>query len=251
VRLGLLIFALLIAGHCAAQDQAPLTRAQGDAILKELADIKRALADLKSKPAGETESGAPSKVKLGDVAVDAIGSPDAPVTMVEFTDYQCPFCKRFHERSWPEIKKKYVDTGKVRFVVRDMPLSFHEQALPAAIAARCAGQQGRFPFVFEALFALPELSNEAIRAVVSAAGVAEGPYRLCTATPVVRAAITADSDEAERLGINGTPGFVIAQKKGDALEGALIVGAQPTNVFTSRLDALLAAPPATAPAPAH
>jgi len=242
VRRCLLLLLCLIAADCIAQDQAPMTRAQGEAILKELADIKRALADLKAKPAAAAEAGTPAKVRLADVALDVIGSPDAPVTMVEFTDYQCPFCKRFHERTWPELKKKYVDTGKVRFVVRDMPLSFHEMALPAAIAARCAGQQGHFALVFEAMFALPELSTASIHAVVSAAGVAEGPYRICTATPAVVAAITADSDEAERLGINGTPGFVIAQRKGDALEGELVVGAQPTNVFTSRLDALLAAP---------
>ena len=250
MRRCLFVLLLLLAADCVAEDQAPMTRAQGEAILKELADIKRALAELKAKPAGEAEPGAPAKVRLADVAVDVIGSPDAPVTMVEFTDYQCPFCKRFHERTWPEIKKKYVDTGKVRFVVRDMPLSFHEMALPAAIAARCAGQQGNFGRVFDALFALPELSTASIQAVVSSSGAADGPYRRCTAAPAVVAAISADSDEAERLGINGTPGFVIAQRKGDALEGELVVGAQPTNVFTSRLDALLAAPAAPA-APAH
>jgi protein-disulfide isomerase len=165
------------------------------------------------------------------------------VTLVEFTDYQCPFCKRFRERSWPELKAKYVDTGKVRLVVRNLPLSFHSQALPAAIAARCAGEQGRFAAVSDALFAAPQLSAESIRAIVAAAGVAAPAFERCTANAAIRQGIDADTAEAERLGINGTPGFVVAQKTGGKLEGTLIVGAQPTSVFSARLDALLGAPP--------
>lgn len=218
-----------------------MTREQGDAILAELKDIRRLLVEQRAKTT-DSEAAAPAKVRLEDVAPNVIGAADAPVTLIEFTDYQCPFCKRFHERSWPELKKKYVDTGKVRFVVRDMPLDFHSQALPAAIAARCAGEQGQFAKVFEALFAAPELSPDALRVVLAGAGVARPAYEQCAARPAVRQGIAADTAEAERLGINGTPGFVIAQKVNGKLEGALVVGAQPTAVFSSRFDSLLAAP---------
>jgi protein-disulfide isomerase len=225
---------------CAAQPGPDgVNASQADAILAELRDIKRLLVEQRSKA---PEAAATAKVRLDDVAPNTIGRADAPVTLIEFTDYQCPFCKRFHERTWPELKAKYVDTGKVRFVVRDMPLSFHSEALPAAIAARCAGAQGRFPAVFDALIAAPELSAVAIRGIVARAGVVAGAFERCTSAPAVRQAIDADGAEAERLGINGTPGFVIAQRSGGQLEGALVVGAQPTSVFTSRLDTLLAAP---------
>jgi len=230
---------LLLAGCVTPSAPGAMTAGQADAILAELRDIKRLLAETRAKPA-ESEAG--TKVRLDDVAPDTIGSADAPVTLIEFTDYQCPFCKRFHERTWPELKAKYVDTGKVRFVVRDLPLAFHGEALPAAIAARCAAAQGRFAAVFEGLLAAPELSAAAVHGVVTRAGVAGPAYDKCAASPAVRQAIDADSAEAERLAINGTPGFVIAQKVGGKLEGTLVVGAQPTNVFTSRLDALLAAP---------
>ncbi|MBS0376814.1 MAG: DsbA family protein [Proteobacteria bacterium] len=221
-----------------ANGAAPLTAEQGDEILRELREIRKMLADQKAKPA---EPAAPAKVHLADIAPNAIGSPDAPVTLIEFTDYQCPFCKKFHERSWPEIKRRYVDTGKLRLVVRDLPLDFHSSAMPAALAARCAGEQGRFLPVFESLLKAAELTPEVINFVVTASGVQPGPYQACVARPQLKQLVSADAAEAERLGINGTPGFVIAQKQGTQLEGVLVVGAQPTEVFTSRIDALLAA----------
>lgn len=243
LRLLPLAAAALLAGCAVQSGGGGMTADQADAILAELKDIKRLLVEQRPKaPEPEAAAAAAPKVRLEDGAPNVIGAADAPVTLIEFTDYQCPFCKRFHERTWPELKAKYVDTGKVRFVVRDMPLPFHSQALPAAIAARCAGEQGHFAAVFDALFAAPQLSAEAIRGIVARAGVAGPAYEQCTAKPAVRQAIDADSAEAERLGINGTPGFVIAQRSGGKLEGVLVVGAQPTDVFTSRLDALLGAP---------
>ncbi len=74
----------------------------------------------------------------------AIGQENAPLTMVEFTDYQCPFCRRFESETFAQLKKNYIDTGKVRFVSRDLPLEFHPNAPRAAIAVRCAGEQHKF-----------------------------------------------------------------------------------------------------------
>ena len=71
-----------------------------------------------------------------------LGREDAPLTLIEFTDYECPFCGRFHADAFVDLKKNYIDTGKVRFVSRDLPLSFHSNALGAAEGARCAGEQG-------------------------------------------------------------------------------------------------------------
>ena len=229
---------------CSAQGGAPaMTRDQAEQVLAELKDIKRILAEQQPK-AGSADPALPGKVRLDDVAVNVVGDPAAAVTLVEFTDYQCPFCRRFHERTWPELKKKYVDTGLVRFVVRDLPLPFHDEAEPAAIAARCAGQQGRFWAVFESLFTSKEpMSADAARKAALAAGAAAPELDHCIASPAVRQAIAADAAEAERIGVTGTPGFVIAQRRGDKLEGSLVLGAQPTAVFSSRIDALLAAAP--------
>ena len=72
--------------------------------------------------------------------------------IIEFTDLQCPYCARFARDTWPQLRERYIDTGKVRFATRDLPLPFHEFALPAAVASRCAGRQGKFWEYREALF---------------------------------------------------------------------------------------------------
>ena len=228
-----------------------MTQDQAAAIIAELKDIKRVLVEQQRARAADTAvpaaaaAAAPSTVKLADVAVNVLGSASAPVTMVEFSDYQCPFCKRFHERTFPDLKKKYIDTGKVRYVVRDLPLPFHGEAMPAAIGVRCAGEQGQFWAVYEALFASQDmLSAQMVRKAAVTAGADGAVYDACIKKPTVKALIEAEMQEAERIGVTGTPGFVIAQKKGQELEGTLVLGSQATTVFTAKIDALLAGKPA-------
>ena len=226
-----------------------MTQDQAAAIIAELKDIKRGLVkQQRARPAdaaAPAAPAAPSTIKLADVAVNVLGSASAPVTMVEFSDYQCPFCKRFHERTFPDLKKKYIDTGKVRYVVRDLPLPFHGEAMPAAIGVRCAGEQGQFWAVYEALFASQDtLSAQMVRKAAVSAGADGAVYDACIKKPAVKALIEADMQEAERIGVTGTPGFVIAQKKGQELEGTLVLGSQATTVFTAKIDALLTGKPA-------
>lgn len=245
--------AVLVMSSVHASD-AGLSAAQGEQILAELRQIHQLLLEQKAAPAqaaarppvpAATAVAAPTMplVSLDASPHDSIGSSSAPVVLVEYTDYQCPFCRRFHERSWPEIKRRYVDTGKVRLEVRDMPLQFHDQALPAATAARCAGRQGKFWAVFNALLDKPEaLTADGPRQAATAAGVSLPEFEQCLKSPAVRRAIEADIEDAERIGVDGTPGFVIARRKGERLEGTLLLGAQPASVFASRFDALLGSP---------
>jgi protein-disulfide isomerase len=231
-----------LAGCTTPGGAAGITREQGDAILAELRDIRKELAAQRTKPV-QAEEPKPATVRLADVAAHVLGAADAPVTVVEFTDYQCPFCKRFHDRTWPEIRKNYVDTGKVRFLVRDLPLPFHEHAMPAAVAARCAGEQGKYWPARDLLFGAQEtLSAEAVRKAMLGIGLAAAAYDACARRPDWQQSIQVDVAEAERIGINGTPGFVVTRKSGGQLEGTLVLGAQPYAVFASRIDALLAEP---------
>jgi protein-disulfide isomerase len=242
---GLLLAVVALAGPASCSTQGgshELTSEQGDAILAELQDIHKLLVAQQSHP-GDGDPAAPAHVQIADVAVYSLGSASAPLTLVEFTDYQCPFCKRFHDQTWPTLKRNYVDTGKVRYVVRDLPLQFHAEAMPSAIAAHCAGDQGQFWPVHEALLAATEpMSAGAARNVALHLGVKVELYDNCVKGAVAGNAIKADVAEAERIGINGTPGFVLAQRTGDKLDGTVLLGAQPYAVFSSRIDALLAAP---------
>ena len=125
-----------------------------------------------------------------------------------------------------------------------MPLPFHGEAMPAAIAARCAGEQDKFWPVHEALFNAQEaLSPEMIQKTVARLGVALPAYEKCSADPRTRASIDADIAEAESIGVNGTPGFVLGSRKSGKIAGTLILGSQPTDVFSSRIEALLKAAP--------
>ena len=81
-----------------------------------------------------------------------LGDSTAPLTIVEFSDFECPCCRRFHEQVLPALKREYIDTGLVRFIHKDLPLPFHRQARPAAAAARCAGEQNRYWDLYSALF---------------------------------------------------------------------------------------------------
>ena len=81
-----------------------------------------------------------------------LGSSKAPLTIVEFSDFQCPYCRQFHEQVLPPLKQEYINKGLVRFIHKDLPLPFHSQAKPAAAAARCAGEQNRYWDLYGALF---------------------------------------------------------------------------------------------------
>src|SRR5262249_24712376 len=140
---------LLLPGLSPARAQersAPLTRGLADAILNELRQIRRLLErpTQQASPVTAPAASPVEHVKVGTAGSYSLGSSDAALTLVEFTDYQCPFCKQFHDTTFQQLKTNYIDTGRLRFVHRDLPLDFHEHALKAAQAARCAGEQDKF-----------------------------------------------------------------------------------------------------------
>lgn len=168
----------------------------------------------------------------------AKGDKDAPVTVVEFTDYQCPFCSQFFEQSYPQIMSEYVDTGKVRYVTRDLPLSFHANAENAALAARCAGDQNKYFEMHDELFktqaAWSELSDPKAEfsKAASTVGLNASAFASCYDSGEHRSAIADDLALAAQMGASGTPTFFI--------NGAKLVGAQPIASFKQAIDTALA-----------
>ena len=241
----LLCFALLPA-IAAAEG---LTKEQGDAILKELRQI-RELLERQPRPAANVPQPPPPQekatLKLG--AERALGRDDAPVTIVEYTDYECPYCSRWHVTAFPELKKNYIDTGKVRFIKRDLPLPFHPNALPAAQAALCAGDQGKFWEMHERLAANPStLGPEAYARFAQELSLDAGSFQACMKSEKHLAAIRESERTASAAGIGGTPSFVVGTVKGDTLDGVTIVGAQPYAAFDRTIREILASPAGKAP----
>ena len=169
-----------------------------------------------------------------------VGRADAPVTMIEFTDLQCPYCARFAMQTFPELRARYIDTGKLRYAARDLPLSFHEYAVPAAVAARCAGQQGAFWEYREALFrGQSHLANAPYGALAERFGLDIETFEQCRADPGQREAVRADAATARAFGITSTPTFVIGRLVEGEFMGETLNGALTFEAFAAKIDLLL------------
>jgi protein-disulfide isomerase len=220
----------------------PMTKDQGDAILKELREIKQLLArpQQQQAPAAPSVPPKPENLTVKGDAIYVLGKSDAPLTLVEFTDYQCPFCGRFETTTFPEIKKNYIDTGKVRFILRDLPLDFHPFALKAAQSVHCAGDQGKYWEMKELVF-----KNQNKIDVDSLAGYAKDlslngdTFKSCMADGKHLKEIGDEAKYAASLGITGTPTFVLGKAVGDSVEGRVIVGAQPLAAFEAAINEML------------
>lgn len=208
-----------------------------------LAAIVGCAADMGSRAATEPQNRAATGETTGRPSGDVrvLGAADAPVTVIEFTDLQCPYCARFALTTWPQLRERYVDTGKVQFVSRDLPLAFHPYALPAAVASRCAGDQGRYWEYREALFrGQSQLATAPYAAIAERLGIDVARFEACRADSAVAAAVRDDAALAARNGIASTPSFVIGRVVDGQFQGEILTGAQPFEAFAQRIDALLA-----------
>jgi protein-disulfide isomerase len=232
--LQLTILALLVAVAALPAFAEGISRDQGDIIISELRQIRQLLE--RQKGGGEAPAAAvptpPQRVRLKLGQEYSLGKADAPLTMVEYTDFQCPFCSRFHSGTFPEIKKQYIDAGKVRFISRDYPLEFHPYAMKAAQATHCAGEQDKFWQMKDALMTnSASLTPDLITSLARDNGVDMTKFQSCMDSGKYQDVIKNELAAANAIGINGTPSFVIGKVTGDTLDGLLIVGAQPFGEF--------------------
>ena len=156
----------------------------------------------------------------------SLGASDAPLTIVEFTDYQCPYCRQFESTTFAELRKKYIDTGKVRFVVRDFPLvEAHPNAMQAAEAVHCAGDQEKFWPMHDALFSdAGKLEKNGLMDSAESLKLDMGAFRSCLESGKHKLEIQNDQQVASSLQINGTPSFLVGKTIGE--EVCLIDGDQ-------------------------
>jgi protein-disulfide isomerase len=223
-----------------------MTRDQADAILNELKSIHQLLLNPPATRAAAAAPAAPApneKVKMSvGTGWYSMGRDDAPVTMVEFTDYQCPFCRRFETESFAQLKKTYIDTGKVRFVSRDLPLEFHPNAPGAAVAARCAGEQNKFWEMRDAMMldTATDLGPDSLVKYGQKTNLDMPAYSACLKEKKFSEAIKKDTADAGALGISGTPSFIIGKSDKTEIAGVRIVGAVPFAVYDSAIKDALA-----------
>ena len=171
----------------------------------------------------------PPVVEVSTAGRPARGPDKAPITIIAFSDYQCPYCKRAHT-TVEQVMKTYGD--KVKLVYRDYPLPFHENARPAALAAACANAQGKFWEYHQKLWAASDLSTEKLKAMAGEVGMDQKKFDECLAKQEFKAVIDKDIADGAAVGVTGTPAFFI--------NGRMLSGAQPFERFKEVIDEELA-----------
>lgn len=173
------------------------------------------------------------------------GNPDAQITLVEFSDFQCPFCARFYEQTLPSIEENFVNTGKVKIVFRDFPIpNIHPNALSAHVAAECANIQGKFWQYHDILFSRQQEWNklENPQAIEKFSTYAQEldmdpSFNSCMQSQQPLAEISHDMEDAKKYGSTGTPSFFVGNEK---LGFVKIEGAKPYEVFSNLINSQLA-----------
>jgi protein-disulfide isomerase len=169
----------------------------------------------------------------------SIGNDDAPVTIVEFSDFQCPFCGRFFSETYGQLKKDYIDTGKVRLIFRDFPLQFHQAAEISARAGECAQDQGKFfefhdrVFIEQAKLGIGTVEQDAdtLKAWAKTVGMNVTEFGACLDSGKYADEVAADLADGSAAGVTGTPFFFV--------NGTPVEGAVPIAVFKAAIDAAL------------
>jgi protein-disulfide isomerase len=241
---------LMLATALPSPAQSPdITTLQTDVatLKKELEVVKRELQEIKSllrERAGAPPAEARSvMLSIGDGPFK--GAPDARVTLVEFTDYQCPFCARHQRDTVPRLQEAYIKTGKLKYVVRDFPLeSIHPAAVKAAEAAHCASDGGKFWEMHERLFANPRALGPAdLVQHAQALGLDSQAFTRCLETGKYATRVRQAQAEGERAGVRGTPVFFLGltEPSGEKITAVTTIGgAHPFARFEEAIEKLLA-----------
>jgi protein-disulfide isomerase len=178
----------------------------------------------------------PSQPEIIDVSIDddsILGDEDAPVTIIEFSDYECPFCARFYLNTLPQLKREYIDTGKVKLVYRDFPLSFHQNAQKAAEAAECAGEQDKYYEMHDKIFENQQaITTTNLKEYAKEIGLDTNEFNECLDSGEMANEVQKDFQDGQNAGVRGTPTFFI--------NGKLLRGAQPFEEFQKIIEKELA-----------
>ena len=244
----LLVAVLCVAEPALAQGDAGLEalRREVETLKERQLTVEKELQEIKALLRRAMSAREPENVVLSVKGHPSRGSGDAKLTLIEFSDYQCPFCGRYFRETLPQIEQDYVKTGRVRYVFRNFPLeAIHKEALKAAEAANCAGEQGRYWEMHDRLFANQgALAPAELPGHARALGLDAPRFQQCLDTQKYAAAIRQDMSEAQQAGVRGTPSFFIGLTgpDGSSVRAVkVITGAHPYAAFKEALDSLLSA----------
>jgi protein-disulfide isomerase len=244
---------------CVVVAALPFAQGQDDAALhKEITELKevqkamqRDLQEIKEllKNAPRAAAGGPAlpQSTLNATGILVKGDPKAPVTIVEYTDMQCPFCSRHAQNTFSQIETEYIKSGKVRYVVKDFPLeSLHSNAFIAAEANHCAAEQNRAWDMHDRLFANQQkLGKEDMAGYAETMGLDSSKFKACLDSGRYAAAVRKDMAEGQSAGVTGTPMFFLGSADATSYQmkpEKMLNGAVAFSSFQAAIDDLLAKP---------
>ena len=210
-------------------------------------EFENAISKLESKigNTNQAPSQPPSPVNISQDNDPVRGDPNAPITIIEFSDFQCPFCARFHVQTLPSLLEEYIEAGKVNLVYRDFPLqSIHPNAQPAAVASECAHEQGKYwefhDTLFEKQSSWSNLGSDEVISTFSQyasdVGLAQQQFDACLESGKYFEEVQADLRDGRTYGVTGTPGFFIGN---DEIGFEKLTGAQPFGSFQKIIESQL------------
>lgn len=246
----LLVVLIILTAFAFSAQAGAADKSGAEELAQEMKEIKRELSQIKNelkaiktlvqqRPAKRPP--APKRAKANIKDDPSMGSPDAKLVLVEYTDYQCPFCSRHSKNTLPQIKKEFIDKGKLRYVLKDFPLPSHRQARDGAEAAHCAGEEGKYWEMHDLLFAnTRQMSLEDLEGHGEGLGLNMKKFKACLADDRYIKGIEGDVAEGRKGGVTGTPSFLLGTVTGDGVvEGVVIKGARSYASFKSEIEAQL------------
>ena len=217
------------------KDQVAQLNAQQQQILASLDELKKMMK-------GPTQLALKPPPTMS-VAGELYSEPAAKVAIIEYADFQCPFCRRFESQVYPNIRDNYIRTGKLKYFHRDMPLVFHQGAMPAARAVHCASEQGKFWEMHDTLLGDASLTPADIDDRAGKLGMDFSKLDQCISSDRFADIIQRSISEASAMQVSGTPTFIIGTLDADGNVVSVkktVVGASPFEAFKAAIDPLLA-----------
>ncbi len=231
---------LLFAGWTANAQEAAVDK-ELQTLRAEVRTLKEENARLRARLQAVSREGAARPAEVALDPLRAVGNRQAKVGIVEFSDYQCPYCRRFHDQTFETIKRKYIDSGVLLYSYRDFPLDSRPEARSAAVAANCAGRQGAYWAMQRRLFSGQEqLGRAYYEHTAKAIQLDTQAFSACLTDANVLKAVQQDVAYAQSLGVYATPHFFVGRVTDGVLKNVTTVnGAQSFETFAQVIDGLL------------
>jgi protein-disulfide isomerase len=249
---------MMLLSFCFGLSQFGYAQAQGEAKDQSQGDLSALRTDIRAlqveqqqiitrldelKQLLQPRQPAPSVTSLSVRGETFRGDSGARVGLIEYADFECPYCGEYERKTFPQILSDYIQTGKVKYFYRDLPLPGHARAFPAARAARCAGEQGKYWEMHDSLFAKQDaLSAPAVLDRAQTLGLDIAKFTECQSSEKYVVDIQKSVSDAQKMGIEGTPTFFlgVVEPSGDVTIDKRLQGTAPFDVFKTVIDALLA-----------